>query len=338
MNQLIKINRPVYILSSAAVGGKKEKQGPLGKYFDITDDDDTFGQKTWENSESEMQRVALNTALAKLKRGSLEGGVLIAGDLMNQCTGSVNGLKSFDLPFFGIFGACSTSAQGLALAAMLLDAGYYQNAAVVTSSHFCSAERQFRFPLEYGGQRTPTSQWTATAAGAFILSPDAPSQPPTLQPTPRISDVMLGRITDGGITDANFMGAAMAPAAAATLQDYFSQSGSQPGDFDVIATGDLGRVGMQLASEMLLSGGLDVRDRYTDCGTLLYSLEAQGVDAGGSGCGCSASVAAGFMMDKLHRGEYKNILLLATGALMSPSSVQQGNSIPGIAHLVHICV
>lgn len=329
---LIKLNKPVYVLSSAAVGASKEKEGPLGEYFDITESDVKFGTKTFEAGESEMQRIALNTALKKAKTHHKELEAVLAGDLLNQCTSSIYGLIEFDAPFIGLFGACSTMAECLAVGGLLIDGGHFCKIGAVTSSHFCAAERQFRFPLEYGGQRAPTAQWTVTGSGAVILS-DADSPEKQM---PKITEVMLGKMIDKGITDVSNMGAAMAPAAVDTILKYFRETGANPADFDIIATGDLGAEGKRITENLLLSEGCDIREKYNDCGLMIYDCEKQDVHSGGSGCGCSASVLCGYFMKKFERGEYKNILLVCTGALMSPGSVMQGNSIPGIAHLVRI--
>jgi len=329
---LIKLNRPVYILSAASVGSVKEKEGPLGEYFDITDTNIKFGAKTFEAGESEMQRLALNTALKKSKMHHKELEAILAGDLLNQCISSTYGLIEFDIPFIGLFGACSTMAESLALGSILIDSGHFTKVGAVTSSHFCSAERQFRFPLEYGGQRSPTSQWTVTGSGAVILSEtDSPDFK-----KPKITEVMFGKMVDKGIDDITNMGAAMAPAAADTILKYFRETGANPGDFDIIATGDLGFEGKRITENLLLSEGCDIREKYNDCGLMIYDCEKQDMHAGGSGCGCSASVLCGYFMKKFDIDEYKNILLICTGALMSPGSVMQGNSIPGIAHLVRI--
>jgi stage V sporulation protein AD len=331
--EVIKFNRPVYILSSAAVGTNKEKTGPLGEYFDITDSDIKFGMKTFEAGESEMQRIALNTALKKSGVKPSELNAILAGDLLNQCMSSTYGLIEFDVPFLGLYGACSTMAEGLALGSVLIDSGHFSVTAAATASHFCASERQFRYPLEYGGQRSPTSQWTATAAGAAVLSSSA-NEKDSRQII--ITEASFGRIVDKGITDAMNMGAAMAPAAVDTILKYFRETGANPSDFDMIATGDLGAEGKRITENMLLSEGLDIRGRYNDCGLMLYDRDAQDVYAGASGCGCSAGVFCGYLMKKLALGEYKNILLIGTGALMSVGSVMQGNSIPGIAHLIHV--
>lgn len=325
---VIKINKPVYIAGTAAIVGKREHEGPLGADFDMHDDSEKFGMDTWEKAESEMQRRALTLALANAGMGGKSPDAVFAGDLMNQCTSSAYGLMDFQAPYFGLYGACSTFAESLMLSALMVNAGYFNTCAAVTSSHFCTAERQFRFPLEYGGQRTPTAQRTATASGAAVVSSDSASDI-------KISEVLPGRIIDKGITDINNMGAAMAPAAIDTLTRYFSDTGSSPDDFDMILTGDLGREGHGIVCDIMLSEGKDLRSVYNDCGLLLYNIESQDMHAGGSGCGCSAAVIAGHIMKRMRAGELHNVLYLATGALMSPGSVFQGLSIPAIAHLVH---
>ncbi len=325
---VIQLKRPPSIISCAAVGGAKEKEGPIGEYFDIHDSTDTFGQSTWERSESEMQRIALNTALSKCTLHDCELDAVFAGDLINQCTSSSYGLIDFDIPFFGLYGACSTAAEGLVLASALTSSGVIQRAAVVTSSHNCSSERQFRYPLEYGGQRPPTAQWTVTGSGAFIVSSEGEG--------PYITEVMPGRTVDKGITDANNMGAAMAPAAIDTLSRYFRESGTDPSCFDGIFTGDLGYEGYSIVLELMKKQGYDLEGVYSDCGLMIYNRQIQDMHAGGSGCGCSACVLAAYLMDRLRSGALSDILFIGTGALMSPMSVQQGQSIPGVAHLVRI--
>lgn len=320
----IVLSHPPAILSSAAVGGKMESEGPYGDRFDMHDISGKFGKDTWEQAEAEMQGRALSVAMHKagLREGDID--LLLAGDLINQCTSSSYGMLSFGIPYFGIYGACSTSAEGLMLSALLLSAGHAGRAAVVASSHFCSAERQFRYPLDYGGQRPPTAQWTVTAAAAFILDAKGSG--------PRITSVMPGRIVDGGITDANNMGAAMAPAAYDTLRRYFDATGSTPDDYDKIVTGDLGAEGQAILTDLFARDGVVLGGRYTDCGLMIYDREKQDVHAGGSGCGCSASMLSTVLLQT----GYKKMLYMATGALMSPMSVKQGMSIPGIAHLVQI--
>ncbi len=323
-----KLKNPPSIISAASVCGAKEKDGPLGDYFDIHDSTDTFGKDTWEKSESEMQRLALNCALSKCNMRDSEIDALFAGDLINQCISSSLGLIDFDIPFFGLYGACSTAVEGLILSSSLIGNGTIDAAAVVTSSHNCSSERQFRLPIEYGGQRPPTAQWTVTASAAFIL--EKCSKPPY------ITHVMPGRTVDKGITDANNMGAAMAPAAIDTLVRYFSETGKRPEDFDGIFTGDLGYEGFSIVTELMKNQGYDIESVYSDCGLLIYNRQAQDMHAGGSGCGCSASVFASYLLDRMKKRELNDILLVGTGALMNQMSVQQGQSIPGVAHLIRV--
>ena len=325
--RVLRPNDPPSVAGYAAVVGGKEYEGPLGAEFDLHDETGEFGMDTWEKSESEMQRLALNLALAKGNCGEDMPEAIFAGDLMNQCTGSAYGLLGFGKPYFGLYGACSTFAEATVLASLLIGAGYLENAAAISSSHFCSAERQFRFPLEYGGQRAPTAQWTATAAGAMILRSSGEG--------PYVTEVVPGVIVDKGISDVNNMGAAMAPAAIDTLTAYFTETGKSPCDFDLILTGDLGREGHGIALSLMKKRGWDMTAVYNDCGLLLYGGHSQDVHCGGSGCGCSASVICGHILKRFAKGELKDVLYLATGALMSPGSLKQGASIPGIAHLVH---
>ena len=319
------------ILSSASAVGKKESQGPLQGCFDYVDPTDRFGKKTWESSESEMQRFALNLALGKASLHDAEVGALFAGDLLNQCVGSAYGLLSFNIPYFGLYGACSTCAESLLLASLLVSGGFCRAAAAVTSSHYCSAERQYRTPLEYGGQRSPTAQWTVTGAGAFLVGD------PSMHPSGvRIARGMPGIAHNSGISDSSNMGAAMAPSAADTLLRYLSATGEEIIGYDRIVTGDLGFEGGALFRDLLYAEGVDLADRYADCGQLIYDRKRQDVHAGGSGCGCSAVVLASHLLPKLRSGEYRKILFLATGAMMNPDSVKQGESIPSIAHLLEL--
>lgn len=327
--QTLAADSAVSVAAWASVGSRMEMEGPLGGALDYADPDGRFGQESWEKAESFMQKKALSLALEKagLAPGDLD--YLLAGDLLNQCIASTYALRDFPVPFLGLFGACSSSALGLGLAALLVDCGAARRAAAVTSSHFGAAERQFRFPLQYGGQRTPTAQWTATAAGAMIASHDG--RPPFVR------RITTGLITDLGVTDANNMGAAMAPAAAGTLQAYFADTGTRPEDYDLVVTGDLGAVGSELLEQLMQRADLPLSGRRRDCGLLLYDREKQKeVNAGGSGCGCSASVLCASLLPALQNGELRSILFVATGALMSPTASQQGESIPGIAHLVHL--
>lgn len=315
----------------ASVVGKKEGEGPLSPYFDKINTDTTMGEQTWEKAESRLQKDAVNTALTKAKLSPSQVDLLLAGDLLNQCIGSSFGLREFGIPFCGMYGACSTMAESLAIASLLADNGLVQNAVAVTSSHFCSAERQFRFPLEYGGQRTPTAQWTVTGSGAVVVSASSPDSPP-----PYVKGICIGKIEDLGVKDINNMGAAMAPAAADTIKRYLNDTATNPSDYDTIITGDLGRVGSDLLVDLLQRENIDISKNHADCGKLIFDPQKQDVHAGGSGCGCSASVLTSFFLPNVKSGKLKEILFVATGALMSPTSMQQGESIPSIAHLVHI--
>ena len=315
------------ILGHGAVAGKKEGEGPLACEFDKVFSDDTLGEPTWEKAESRLVTEAFTIAMQKAGLSPADLHAVFAGDLLNQCIASTFGLREFSLPFLGQFGACSTMAQTLLSAAVFLESGAAERCAAVTSSHFCTAERQFRFPLEYGGQRTPTSQWTATAAGAAIVG--------TATKGARIADGCIGRVVDMEITDMNNMGAAMAPAAADTLIRYFNDTDTTPDDYSQIVTGDLSAIGAALLRQLLKKEGYDLGDRYTDCGILLYDRQKQDTHAGGSGCGCSAGVLCGHLLNRFDRGELSDLLFIGTGALMSPTSCQQGESIPGVAHLVH---
>lgn len=331
---IIRPQKKIRIISAGSVAGREEQMGPLGGSFDMTDtEDDSFGMKTWEKAESEMQRLALGFAMEKagLDEDSIDA--MFAGDLLNQCVGSNYGLADYKIPYFGLYGACSTASEGMLLASLVCSAAPSRCAAV-TSSHYCSAERQFRFPLEYGGQRTPTSQWTVTGSGAFILSSldgDRASSPYT----PSVVELLPGYVIDRGINNINNMGAAMAPAAADTLYRYFSE-GHSPSEFDMIITGDLGREGSEILKELLYSKGLDIDSRHVDCGNIIYNAESADKHAGGSGCGCSAVVMAAHILRNIGEGVLGNVLFVGTGALMSPLALNQGSTIPGIGHLVHI--
>ncbi|MGN0620522.1 MAG: stage V sporulation protein AD [Porcipelethomonas sp.] len=316
------------ISAFASIAGGKEGEGPLGKYFDKIEKDSHFGQDSWEKAESELQKQTIKLAIKKAGLKNTDIDYIFSGDLINQCIGTTYGLRDLNIPFLGIYGACSTMAEGILLAALLTDSGLGGNVAAATSSHFSTAERQFRFPLSYGGQRTPSAQWTCTASGAVILSPQGGA--------PYIRAVSIGSITDLGITDANNMGAAMAPAAASTIGNYLRDANLSPGDFDYIVTGDLGTVGSTLLKELLLKEGTDISAQHRDCGAMIFDNSQQDTHAGGSGCGCSASVLCGYFLPKVQTGEIKEMIFAATGALMSPTASQQGESIPSISHLIHI--
>ena len=320
--------QPPAILAYASVAGKKEAQGPLRTSFDLTSDDTSFGQKTWEKAETQMQKQALRIALnkAKLEESALDAAFL--GDLLNQCIGSTFSLRNSEVPAFGLYGACSTIAESLLLAGMAVSGGFCRRALAMTSSQFASSERQYRFPLGYGGQRTPTAQWTVTGAGAVILGVEGAG--------PFLRNATIGTIVDAGIKDANNMGAAMAPAAFETLRAHFDDLHRAPEDYDLIVTGDLGKLGSELVRELFSREGVRLKERYQDCGVLIFDTEKQDVHCGGSGCGCSASVLCGYLLNKLRSGEIKNLLFCGTGALLSPLSTQQGESIPAVCHAVAI--
>ena len=320
-------SRPT-ILGYAAVVGKKEGEGPLGRYFDYIFEDTTLGEKTWEKAESALQREAFTRALDKAGLSPSQIHYLFAGDLLNQNIASTFGMRESNVPLLGQFGACSTMAQTLGMAAVFVDSGAADLCSAVTSSHFCTAERQFRFPLEYGGQRTPTPQWTATASGSAVVGMGGSGV--------HISAVCFGKINDLGVTDANNMGAAMAPAAADTIANFLTDTATTPDDYDLIVTGDLSQVGSELLRDLLERKGIKLGSKHADCGLMMYDREKQDVHAGGSGCGCAASILCSYFLSKLERRELNNILFVATGALMSPTSSQQGESIPGIAHLIHL--
>ena len=321
------LNAPA-IVSFASVVGRKESEGPLGATFDIASTDTTFGQKSWEKAETQMQKTALQTALQKadLKESDLD--VAFTGDLLNQCVGSSFTMRNNGIPTFGLYGACSTMAESLLLAGMSVSSGFCRKALALSSSHFASSERQYRFPLGYGGQRTPTAQWTVTGAGAVILGQSGQG--------PYLRGATIGTIVDRGIKDANNMGAAMAPAAYETLKTHFEDLNKAPEDYDLIVTGDLGKLGHQIVQELFEKDGVFLGERYQDCGMLIYDLNRQDVHCGGSGCGCSASILCGYLLNKMRRHQLNNLLFCGTGALLSPLTTQQGESIPSVCHAVVI--
>lgn len=311
------------VLGYAAVAGKKEGEGPLRERFDYIGEDSYFGEKSWEKAESHMLKQCFELACDKAKLPPSELDYVLAGDLLNQCVSSAFAMRDCSVPYLGLYGACSTMAEGLSLAALLVDGGYAAHACALTGSHFCTAERQYRFPLEYGGQRTPSSQWTVTGAGAVILG---------ARGTIRITHVTHGKIVDAGIKDPNNMGSAMAPAAFDTIRAHFRDTGRSPADYDAIITGDLGALGHDILAALFKADGVELGPSYMDCGVLIYDLNTQNVNAGGSGCGCSASVLGGHILKAMEDGVWRRVLFAATGALMSPTSSQQGESIPGICH------
>lgn len=332
MRRIIRLDRKPYFLSYAAVGGYEERRGPLGDVFDFCDDSDLFGMKSWESAESEMGRISLNIALKKaaLSQDALD--VVLGGDLENQCVASSGGLYTFGAPYVGLYSACSTCTEGLLLLSLLLSLTDMKYGAGVTTSHNSAAERQFRTPIEYGAQRPPSAQWTATAAGAFVMSAEKHEGERIY-----VDNVMLGKIVDGLCKDSANMGAAMARAAFDSIYTYFSLSGRSVREFDLIVTGDLGKVGSDILCDMLAKDVPGAERIHADCGKLLYNEEKKNLNSGASGCGCSASVLASYFLPMLNIGRLKNILFLSTGALMNPQSVLQGNSILGIAPVINIC-
>ena len=317
-------SRPV-IIGSAAVGTKKESEGPLGSELSYIFSDATAGESSWEKSESALHKEAITRAVADAGITPPDVDALFAGDLLDQCIGTTFGVREMNIPVCGMYGACSTMALTLATAAIMTDCGAVRTSVASTSSHFCSAEKQFRMPLEYGGQRPPTAQWTASVSGAAVVRADGDG--------PHIDAVILGRITDYGIKDANNMGAAMAPAACNTICDFLHDTNTVPSDYDMILTGDLGSVGAELLCELTVKEhNIDISEVHADCGLMLYDRQTQDVHAGGSGCGCSAAVVCSYIMKRLNNGTLKKVLFVGTGALMSAVSSLQGESIPSVAH------
>lgn len=325
--QSIRFDNHPAILSSAAVVGKKEGMGPLSSDFDYISNDTKFGQSSWEKAESKMQELALDRARDKIGLNNSDIDILFAGDLLNQCIGSSFSLRGTGIPFLGLYGACSTMAESLLLASIVIDGGYASTAAALTSSHFASAERQYRFPLVYGGQRTPTAQWTVTGSGCAILG--------NSNSGPFLNAATWGKIVDYGICDANNMGAAMAPAAYDTIKTHLEDFHLSPENYDLIVTGDLGNVGKQIVLDFFKDDGIALKN-YNDCGCMIFDLQKQDVHAGGSGCGCSAVTLCGHILKKIKEGKLRNVLFCATGALLSPVSTQQGESVPGVCHAISI--
>lgn len=319
---------PPVISAWASVAGKKEAEGPLAHTFDFKCRDTYFGQKTWEQAEKYMQQQALKKLAEKAKIEQTNFDVVFSGDLLNQCIGSSFSLRNTGIPHLGLYGACSTMAESLMMASMAVGGGFTNNAVAMTSSHFASSERQYRFPLGYGGQRTPTSQWTVTGSGAALVCCQGKG--------PEITACTIGTVTDLGIKDANNMGAAMAPAAYATIRSHFDDLKTGPEDFDLIVTGDLGQLGKEMLLELAKRDGVSLGGKLSDCGNLVFDNTTQDVHAGGSGCGCSAVTLCGYLLPQIQAGKLKKILFCGTGALLSPTSTQQGLPIPGVCHAVCI--
>lgn len=326
-NQTVKFDNPPTILQCATIVGPKEGQGPLAKYFDQCLTDEFWGEKTWEKAESKIIKETINSVVNKAGIATTDIDCCFAGDLLNQCISSSFGLRDSNIPFFGVFGACSTFVESMSLGAICAEA-YASNVLCATSSHFCSAEKQFRFPLELGNQRAPAAQWTVTGAGAAILAKEGQG--------PFITNITTGKIVDMGINDASNMGAAMAPAFVDTLITHFLDTGRNPSYYDLILSGDLGHIGKDIAIDIAKSQGYNIKSNYEDCGVLIFDKNAQDTHAGGSGCACCGSVFSGYIFKQLQAKKVKKVLLIATGALMNSMSVQQGETIPGIAHAISI--
>jgi stage V sporulation protein AD len=325
--QTVQLRNPPAIPAAASIVGPKEGKGPLAGYFDHAVEDVLWGEKTWEKAESKFMRETLARTAAKASIAISRIDYVIAGDLLNQCIAASFGIRESGIPFFGVYGACSTIGESMSIGAMLIDGGFAAYVVCLTSSHFCSAEKQFRFPLELGTQRAPTAQWTVTGAGGVLLSAEGTG--------PFVTRITTGKIVDMGIKDQNNMGAAMAPAAADTICSHFEDTGLPHDYYDMVVTGDLGSVGKEILDDFLSSNGIRISGILNDCGLMIYGKD-QDVHAGGSGCGCSATVFAGFLYDSMKKGKLNKILFVPTGALLSPTSVQQGETIPCIAHAVAI--
>ena len=326
--QSFALEEPPVITTWASIAGKKEVGGPLSHTFDIKCRDTYFGQNTWEQAEKHMQQLILKKLVSKAGLSPSDIDVVFSGDLLNQCIGSSFSLRNTGIPHLGLYGACSTMAESLLMASMAVGGHFSDKAVAMTSSHFASSERQYRFPLGYGGQRTPTSQWTVTGSGAALVCSQGRG--------PKITACTIGTVTDLGIKDANNMGAAMAPAAFQTIKAHLEDMKCDPTDFDLIVTGDLGQTGKELLMELARKDGISLAGKITDCGTLVFDNTTQDVHSGGSGCGCSAITLCGYLLEQLNCGKLKKILFCGTGALLSPTSTQQGLTIPGVCHAVCI--
>ncbi len=338
----VNLENSVTIKGFAAAVGPKEAEGPMAQYFDVRSEDEFLGEDSFEKAESKLQQLAVKTALKKCNLKEQDIDLIFAGDLLNQCIGSAYGLRDFEIPFVGLYGACSTMALSLIMAAMSVESGAANRSVAVTSSHFCSSERQFRFPLEYGGQRPPTAQWTVTGSGSAVVERCNPTDPCAKNSNTANTDnkitvkaFTVGKIVDLKVTDMNNMGAAMAPAAADTIAAFFEDMGTVSEDYDLIVTGDLGSIGSELLLKLLAEQGIELKN-HNDCGMMIFDRNRQDVHAGGSGCGCSASVLCSYILQNMEAGTLHSVLFCATGALMSPTSSMQGESIPSIAHLVHL--
>jgi len=324
----MEFQKGVYIKETGTVVGVKEGRSPLKEDFDIILKNDYFGERSWEKAESKMQKEAIKKTIEKSGMEENEIDYVFSGDLLNQCVSSHYALRDINIPFLGVYGACSTMAESMIMGAMAVSGGFAENVLCATSSHFCSAEKQFRFPLDYGGQRPPSAQWTVTGSGCAMLSGKKDKV--------QIKRATPGKIIDMGITDLNNMGAAMAPAAVDTISAHLKDFGFDADYYDKIYTGDLGEYGSDILCDLLNKSGLDIYKKHEDCGMMIYDMKTEDVHAGGSGCGCSASVFCGHIFKEMKKGNLKKVLFVATGALMNATIVQQGESIPVIAHAVGI--
>ena len=338
-------NRP-YILSSFSIAGKKEADGPMKPWFDYCLKDDTYGEKTWEKSESKMLKTAMKEVVVRSGKSQSEIGAMLSGDLLNQLMSSSFMARDLHIPFLGMYGACSTMTESMILGSVLVDGKYSDNVIIGASSHYFTAERQFRMPLEHGNQRPPSAQWTATAAGAMLIAQGGSSYSDIGSienemvdlKSIRIESGTIGKIIDAGVKDANQMGPAMSPAAIYTILNHLQDTGRSIGYYDVVLTGDLGFIGKEVVKDLLKDAGIDKDDIdkvYDDCGAMMYYPQ-QDIHSGGSGCGCSASIFSGYVCRKLRKGDIKRALIISTGALLSTISPFQGESIPGIAHAVSL--
>ena len=327
--QSIQFENPPYVLNSASIVGKKEGEGPMGKLFDKVGDDDLFGAQTWEEAESSLQKQAIQLLLDKenVKKEDIQ--LIFAGDLLGQSIASSFGIASFETPHVGLFGACSTCGLSIALGSMAVAGGFVDKAACVTSSHFASAEKEFRYPLAYGNQRPLSATWTVTGSAAFLISTKHEKRVRA-----RVAGVTFGKIMDYGIKDSLNMGACMAPAAADTIKQNLQDFSRKPEDYDKIITGDLGTVGQKLLFELLKEDGIDISKQHMDCGIEIFDSEKQDTNAGGSGCGCAAVTLSAYILKKIEDGIWNRVLFLPTGALLSKTSFNEGLTIPGIAHAV----
>lgn len=345
----IRLEKPVYITGSASVVGKKEGEGPLGLLFDMVGEDDLFGCETWEEAESNLQKDAVYLAMEKAGVKPMDVDFMFAGDLLGQSIATSFGISCYQIPLFGVYGACSTCGESMALGALAIAGNFADKVVCVTSSHFASAEKEFRFPLEYGNQRPLSASWTVTGSGAFVLGaePDGKDNrrccgstemsaekttPVSQGARARISGITVGKITDYGLKDSMNMGACMAPASASTLEQHFIDFDSQPEDYDKIITGDLGSVGQRVLIDLMRERGYDISSRHMDCGMEIFDAQSQDTHAGGSGCGCSAVTLSAYILKQLEEGNWRRVLFMPTGALLSKTSYNEGKSVPGIAH------